>query len=145
MRVNIPSVVHETIDGEAILLNLKTGNYYSFEGLGAFIWNFIDQEAGWSVLPLLLSNYFDGRPTEDIMNDVSKFVDRLVEEQLLIEDPLDLKLDSVNMDQYQKQLAAIGADSYATPIVNKYSDMQDLLLLDPIHDVDQKGWPEKKS
>jgi hypothetical protein len=25
-----------------------------------------------------------------------------------------------------------------------YEDMQDLLLLDPIHDVDETGWPARK-
>lgn len=28
------------------------------------------------------------------------------------------------------------------PSLNKYSDMQELLLLDPIHDVDDAGWPK---
>ena len=33
----------------------------------------------------------------------------------------------------------------AAPVLNKYSDMQDLLLLDPIHDVDEEaGWPTNK-
>ncbi len=28
--------------------------------------------------------------------------------------------------------------------MNKYTDMQDLLLLDPIHEVDEtKGWPTR--
>jgi hypothetical protein len=27
------------------------------------------------------------------------------------------------------------------PVLNKYTDMQDLLLLDPIHEVDERGWP----
>jgi hypothetical protein len=27
----------------------------------------------------------------------------------------------------------------------KYTDMQELLLLDPIHEVDETGWPEKES
>jgi hypothetical protein len=28
--------------------------------------------------------------------------------------------------------------------LNKYTDMQDLLLLDPIHEVDAAGWPSTK-
>ena len=31
------------------------------------------------------------------------------------------------------------------PVLNVFSDMQDLLLLDPIHDVDATGWPMPKS
>jgi len=27
------------------------------------------------------------------------------------------------------------------PKIEIFSDMQDILLLDPVHDVDQSGWP----
>jgi hypothetical protein len=29
-------------------------------------------------------------------------------------------------------------------VLERYTDMQELLLLDPIHDVDQTGWPRRK-
>ncbi len=31
--------------------------------------------------------------------------------------------------------------AFEAPVLESYSDMQDLLLLDPIHDVDDAGWP----
>ena len=37
-RINAPHVVHETIDGETILIHLGTGAYYSLEGVGAHVW-----------------------------------------------------------------------------------------------------------
>ncbi len=30
---------------------------------------------------------------------------------------------------------------FSAPTLSVYSDMEDLLLLDPIHDVDETGWP----
>ena len=34
---------------------------------------------------------------------------------------------------------------FSTPVLETYTDMQDLLTLDPIHDVDpQQGWPIQK-
>jgi hypothetical protein len=30
---------------------------------------------------------------------------------------------------------------FEAPVLQKYTDMQDLLLLDPIHDTDETGWP----
>ena len=30
---------------------------------------------------------------------------------------------------------------YAAPKLSTYTDMQELLLLDPIHEVDESGWP----
>ena len=34
---------------------------------------------------------------------------------------------------------------YSPPVLNSYTDMEELLLLDPIHDVDQAGWPMPKA
>jgi hypothetical protein len=36
------------------------------------------------------------------------------------------------------------AGSWEAPKLTVYEDMQDLLLLDPIHDVDETGWPARK-
>jgi hypothetical protein len=32
-------------------------------------------------------------------------------------------------------------EPFAAPALNTFSDMQELLLLDPIHEVDEAGWP----
>ena len=32
---------------------------------------------------------------------------------------------------------------YVAPTLQKYSDMQDLLLIDPVHEVDETGWPNR--
>ena len=33
---------------------------------------------------------------------------------------------------------------FQEPALQKYTDMEDLLLLDPIHEVDDTGWPNPK-
>jgi hypothetical protein len=33
---------------------------------------------------------------------------------------------------------------FEPPILRTFEDMQDLLLLDPIHEVDEMGWPNAK-
>ena len=34
---------------------------------------------------------------------------------------------------------------FVAPVLQKHTDMQDLLLLDPIHEVDETGWPSLKA
>lgn len=34
---------------------------------------------------------------------------------------------------------------FVRPILQKYTDMADLLLLDPIHEVDEQGWPHPRA
>ena len=46
------------------------------------------------------------------------------------------------MDCSDTQAVEVKFDQqYAAPKLATYSDLQDLLLLDPIHDVDETGWP----
>jgi hypothetical protein len=33
------------------------------------------------------------------------------------------------------------ADALEPPALEKFTDMQDLILLDPVHEVDERGWP----
>lgn len=42
-RINAPTVISETIDGEAIIINLDTGAYYSLRETGAAVWQLIDK------------------------------------------------------------------------------------------------------
>ena len=37
-RVNEPGVIHQSIDGETVIINLDSGAYYSLDAVGAVIW-----------------------------------------------------------------------------------------------------------
>ena len=39
---------------------------------------------------------------------------------------------------------SVAGVAYTEPSLSVFSDMQDLLLLDPIHDVSEAGWPMPK-
>jgi len=140
LKVNVPNVVHETIDGETILLDLKSGNYFSLDGAGAVIWEFIDKTGNWGEVINIMTTA-NQKQKNNISNAIENFVKKLVEEQLLVK--TDVGVKSVETPDLTKQLVDAAGD-FKIPLVNKYSDMQDLLLLDPIHDVDEKGWPESK-
>jgi hypothetical protein len=73
---------------------------------------------------------------------VTGFVEELVKEGLLVK--ADHEIPAGDASLLISQLAEVAGD-FKPPLVNKYTDMQDLLLLDPIHEVDEKGWPESKS
>jgi hypothetical protein len=42
LRANYPGVVSETIEGETIVIHLKTGTYYSLEKTAVEIWQAIE-------------------------------------------------------------------------------------------------------
>jgi hypothetical protein len=127
-RINEPMVVNEVFDGEAIIINLDTGNYYSLLGTATYIWEAL--AAGHDILMVsaVLSSLAQGI---DAQTDVTAFVDHLLTEGLVIGD------EGATVRAPLKPPPA----SYESPQLSKFTDLQTLLLLDPIHEVEEEGWP----
>lgn len=122
MKIKQPPVSHECIDGEVVIINMETGTYYSLTGFAAALWESI--VAGATRESLLAS--IDA----DAQHEVHAFLDELIAEGLL-------------EDVAPPQIRASEFSVYSTPRVEKFTDLQELLMLDPIHEVDAAGWPHK--
>lgn len=136
-RVMKPEVVADVIDGEAVIMNLKTGRYFNSEGTGSECWEAV--ASGLSVAQIVdrLAAKYAADPTT-IAAAVEAFLQDLIGHELIA--PGDAHPPAVAAPSSNAPLATFHA-----PALNVYSDMQDLLLLDPIHDVDVAGWPMPKS
>jgi hypothetical protein len=143
LRINIPKIVHETIDGETIILNLDNGNYYSLVGIGAEVWGFIEHGATVNEIIERLHVDYKGAK-EDIETTVNKFVSELVQEGLTSVDEVKPPEGSICFNAKVQTGPKENRPKFDALILSKYSDMKDLLLLDPIHEVDETGWPGSK-
>jgi hypothetical protein len=144
LKINEPTIVHENIDGETVILNLDSGSYYSVVDAGADIWGYIEKGAPVSeILPLIRANYECTQADEE--NAVNSFISQLQLEGLVI--AVDEKSSSSLLPQnWKEQITAREIKAvFNAPVLSKYTDMQDLLILDPIHEVDATGWPSVKS
>jgi hypothetical protein len=140
-EVDPTRVVHETIDGEAILIHMKTGCYYSLEGAGAQIWGaLVDGRTPEEVVRLLCTSY-DG-PRETIESAVSVLVDELRSEGLIDDSP-ETAPNGQRVDDGRSCDAEAGVERFEAPVLHRYADMADFMLVDPIHEVDQRGWPNR--
>jgi Coenzyme PQQ synthesis protein D (PqqD) len=127
-----PSVVHETIEGEVIIVNLDKGLYFSTDGVGACIWAMI--VAGRTADEILLWAKDALDAGHEVAADVAEFLDDLRENELV-------RVIAETPEGGDFDLPAAPA-TYAKPTLHVYADMEELLLLDPIHDVsDDAGWP----
>jgi len=136
IQPNKPNVVSEQFEGEIILVNLINGNYYSLRDAGARIWKLIEMKR--SKADILEGVRCMYSLHEESMPSISQFLEQLAGEQLVKILPAD-DAQSEPLDQ-----EPVDPATFEPPILETYSDMQDLLLLDPIHDVDEEsGWPEK--
>jgi coenzyme PQQ synthesis protein D (PqqD) len=140
-RVNAPQVIHESIDGEVIIINLETGNYYSVKGSGARVWDAIQAAPATSAGTIVdaLAPTYDA-PREELEPAIDSFVRELLDEGLLAEAAGSAVAQAASVAPAGD---AAGRVSEA-PRLEKYTDMQDLVLLDPVHEVDEQGWPQQR-
>lgn len=123
----------ETIDHETIIIDLKKGHYHSLENLASTIWialsNGISTQ---SIQDALLSH--PSFPKENVLEDFNHFLNSLEEAEIA---------DFVEQDRPSTPFT-FTESVYEKPVMETFTDMEDLLLLDPIHETDEKGWPQEK-
>lgn len=137
-KPNNPNVIHEVIDGEAVLVSLETGSYYSIDNVGAAIWSHIEHGLGLPQIVEAISNQYAGEPAQ-IETGVKQLVAQLQEERLIVP----VEATPANGNGVALNGNGQAKIPFELPVLHKYTDMEDLLLLDPIHDVDESGWPAK--
>ncbi len=132
-EINAPDVVGEILDGEAIILHLKRGYFYSLEGSGALIWRGVEQ----MLPPAAIADALSSRFSIDIgeaRDATRRLFEQLVSHELLR--PAARAGEAAALSEVLKNDCR-----YAEPELKVFTDMQDLLLLDPIHEADEAGWP----
>src|SRR5918992_172753 len=117
-RIDSREVAHETIDGEVIVIQLRTGNYYSLAGTGAAIWRLLG--LGWSTdeIAAKLEPRYAGRDAPEAVEALAR---ELAAEQLI-----EPAADDGPPDRADTAFAE-GAEPLAPPVLEKYTDMQDFL------------------
>lgn len=123
VRPNDEEAVAKLIDGEAILINLVSSIYYSMEGTGALIWSLIEAGQPLEVIAAELAAAYDVSEPQ-AREDVERLVAELLEQRLVI---------VADGDAIAAQPGARAGEKrpYAAPKLNTYTDMGNLLALDP--------------
>ena len=136
LRINVPDVMSETIDGEVVAINLVSGNYYSITGAGADVWDLMREAGALSATEIveILVHQFDAERPE-IDSAVTRLLGEMQKDGLI-----------ASAESASSQLAPLPANwearrPFIPPRLEIYTDMQDLVLLDPVHQVEQQGWP----
>ena len=141
-RVNSPRVMHETIDDEVIVIDLTSGSYYSLRAAGAEIWHAVEHGLAEDEIVEAVGARYDGAPAE-IGAAVSRLLDEMTDEGLIESangpgGPLPAEVLSSAQDERPRE-------RFQPPVLEKHTDMQDLILLDPVHEVDVRGWPHAQA
>jgi len=141
LRINSDNVVHEEVDGEVIVIDLSSGSYYSLTGAGSEVWAMLEDGASAAVISARLEARYEAEPGA-ISEAVAAFLGKLEEFRLVAL--------AAGDDAGANGTASGGATTapdgdraaFAPPVLERYTDMQDYFLLDPIHEVSPEGWPK---
>ena len=142
LRINKPNVVHEAFDDELVVVNLDRGYYYSLGQSGADVWRLVEEGVSVDeVVQWMIARY--DAPGEEIEQAVHKLIGELQQEELIVQES---QREPVAGDPQPREVASSGTKlAFQAPVLQRYSDMQELLLLDPIHEVDETGWPNARA
>ena len=127
------ALIHELLDDEVILANLETGVYYSIRESGVPFWQLLLSGHNLTdVITLFAEKYH-----ADLSDPLHNFVKQLLAEELLIETGSEQTCETPFTSDLCWPL------EFVPPTLERYEEMKELLIIDPIHEVDEKGWPHK--
>jgi hypothetical protein len=140
-----PHVVRESFDdNEVVVVNLNSGSYYSLEKVAAEIWNLIEAGAALDeIVSVIGPRYEEGR--DEITAAVMRFFHELQQEDLILPFTQDMIGKGATRESAQEAGKWTTKLPFEAPVLQKYTDMQELLVLDPIHEVDDSGWPKSRA
>ena len=139
-KVNRPKVINETIDGETIIINFDNGNYYRLDEIGSAIWDALEKYGSSDKVVSHIASVYkeNGQP---VQSHVTQFLSNLEKEDLIMK--LEVTVEESSHSQ-QEINPGLEQTLFNIPKIEKYEDMQAFLLADPIHEVEETGWPDIK-
>jgi hypothetical protein len=139
-RISRPKVIDESFDGEVVVINFDTGSYYSLGGTAADIWSFIRGGAAAGQIVEALARRYDASRA-DIEAAVDRLIAELEQENLIV---ASTEPGPASDPTPADSSSSAPRPTFPAPQLEKFTDMQELILLDPIHEVDDTGWPNSK-
>lgn len=124
--LNSAEVAAKILDGEAILIDLSDGMYYSLDLAGALVWEGIEARRRLSEIAAELGARYEVS-TAQAEADVLRLCGELLDRRLALESVEGPAAPWTVPDPSPRR------STYEPPRLNAYHDMADLLALDPPH------------
>lgn len=130
------NIISDLFGDEVVLVNLESGIYYSLRGSSAQIWIRIQNNYSIKELNEELGDIYQ-ISSEELSDEINKFINNLIIHNLIRIEITSEKIQ-IPLTPNRPKL------EFNTPDLEVFSDMQEILLLDPVHDVNKEGWPIRK-
>lgn len=124
LKPNTAEVAAKDVDGEAVLINLTNGMYYSMDLVGGFIWSLIEGGYDLAAIADAVAKRY-GIAEDMAKKDVETLAQQLLDENLALRGEGEASSGPIEAK------GAPAPEAYAAPQLNKFDDMVDLFALDP--------------
>lgn len=136
------SVSVERLDGETIAIDFVTGHFYSFrESAADILWLITHGVSISSFDDIIRKSFKVAEDSTTLTKDVTSFIENLIGLGLIDAVPSAAVATQVETqhlslpDDYER-------DEWRSPLLISNDQLADLLMIDPIHDVTEDGWPD---
>jgi Coenzyme PQQ synthesis protein D (PqqD) len=135
-QINSKDVAFDIIEAHVLVINLRTGKYFHLVDSAAMIWRYITESKNVSEIETLLFSHYDVQ-RELLTREVKHFINELLDESLIFKSEDDSELASIVE-------VLPGKNEFKGPALEVFTDLQEFLLLDPIHEISNLGLPSKQ-
>lgn len=137
-RLKTAALSMERLDGEVIAIDFTTGKYFSFQGTAAdLIWLLQSEIPRVQWLEVVREEFNHVMDADLFESEIDQFLTELSSLELV--EPVEL------LTGLPTSLPAdYSRGSWETPKIMVEDELVDLLVIDPIHDTGEDGWPEIK-
>ncbi len=132
MRIRREDISAERLDGDVIAVNLGTGAYFSLSGSAADVWTAASSGSPAETWLKALDDAYG----EEVPRDQVEALLRSCVEHGLMEPSDPVKTDPPLLP------SDFPRTQWVEPTLEVFTDLQDLILVDPIHDATDLGWPQ---
>ena len=135
--INSNSSSLERLDGEVIIISFTTGKFYSTKGSGADVLSLLREGFSSKSIIQILSNYY---PTFEYEHSgLDLFISSLLDAGIIHETRVSKETTAFQLpDDLSRSL-------WDKPELLIHDEIHGLLLVDPIHDTNDEGWPKLKN
>lgn len=127
------NIISDVFGEEVVLVNLESGVYYSLRDSATQFWIRIFNHYSIEEISQELLSIYD-LPESELHSEINQFINQLLETKIIKESDKSEKNELDSPCPTEKR-------TFISPVLETFSDMQEILLLDPVHDVDKDGWP----
>jgi hypothetical protein len=135
LTTTVPLLISQQFDSEVVLANYQNGVYYNLDGSAAQVWlglkaNRTVEEIGSAVATATAGD------VPSITQQVQAFVDSMLAEGLIAEGVADARSEA-SIEAW----APVLSGTFVAPEFQRFDNLRELLLMDPVHDAGDEGWP----